>query len=519
MQTGYLPQDIIMQLQLFSDKANVDGKQIQMLIDSYTKSSLVSNMNIADRYYLGFNDVINKTRSYWIDREKTTDIVSANTKAPNSFFSVLVDQKVSKIAGKPISVSVSGAGDKDKPNKEADEFQLLLLKQLGVNFDDKIEDWLTGSSKHSVEWIHFYVDKKGALRFLVCPAQQIIPVYDMEYENELQQVIRFYMFDFINAKGETKKLYKVEQWTEKDTTYWTQIEDGTFILDYSYATNPLPHWFVSNDTLGTKEAHGWGKVPFVVLQNNSKGQNDLSEIKALIDAYDKVYNGWADDIEDFTEQLLVIKNLAIKDREFYAGMKELNLFMKNLKESRVITVDGDGDVKSIKSDIPVEAKEKFLKLTREAIFCFGQGVDVGSEKFGNSPSGVALQHLYALLDMKCNRTALKLKKALNEFFWFVTEYINSANGKTYDPYQITITLNQSMIFNKKEIIDGIVSRPYLSTKTKIHLDPDVDDVEEEMDRLEIESGTIETLEQKKQSEKDMMKMEQEKKKQEEMMKE
>jgi SPP1 family phage portal protein len=294
----------------------------------------------------------------------------------------------------------------------------------------------------------------------------------------------------VNDKGEVKKLYKVEQWTDKEITYWTQTEDDSFILDFSYAMNPSPHWITENEALKTKEAHSWGRVPFVPLMNNSKGQNDLDEIKALIDVYDRVYNGWADDIEDFAEQILVVKNLAIKDREFHKGMKELNLFMRNLKESRVVTVDGDGDVKSIKTEIPVEAKEKFLKLTREAIFYFGQGVDVSSERFGNSPSGVALQHLYALLDMKCNRTALKLQKALAEFFWFVTAYINTANNKSYDPYDITVTLNQSMIFNKKETIDGIMARDYISTKTKLSLDPDVEDVQEEMERLEAERGEI-----------------------------
>lgn len=490
MVTGYLPQDVIAKLSLFAQKADINSKQISDLIYSYSRSSIVASMNAADRYYIGKHDILNKQRVYYVDRQKEVDIVSANNKAPNPFLSILIDQKVSKIAGKPVTVTVSGANDKDNPDVEADKFQELLNKQLGVNFNDKVEDWLVGASKHTIDWMHFYVDPKGNLRYLICPGQQIIPVYDMEYEDTLHEIIRYYQFDFINAKGEVKKLYKVEEWTDKDVTYWTQTEDETFILDFSYAMNPMPHWVTENEALQTKEMNGWGRVPFVPLQNNSKGQNDLDEIKALIDAYDRVYNGWADDIEDFAEQILVVKNLAIKDREFYKGMKELSVFMRNLKESRMVTVDGEGDVKSIKTDIPVAAKEKFLKLTREAIFYFGQGVDVASERFGGSPSGVALQHLYALLDMKCNRTALKLQKALDEFFWFVTAYINNTNGTSFDPYNITVTLNQSMIFNKKEIIDGIIARGYLSTKTKLSLDPDVEDVEEELDRLENESEVV-----------------------------
>ncbi len=486
MTTGYLPQDVILQLKMFTDKANIDGRHIALLLNSYQQSQIVRDANIADRYYLAQHDIRDKVRDYYVDGLREIDILAANNKAPNAFFAILVDQKVSKMVGKPLSVSVTGSGDREKPDADADKFQELLIKQLGVNFDDKIEQWIVGTSKHSVEWMHFYIDSKGDLKYLVCPAQQIIPVYDTQYEDKLVQIVRHYQYDFIDAKGDTKKLLKVELWTDKDVTYWTETEEGSFVLDYGYAVNPAPHWTVSNDTLGTKESHGWGRVPFVGLQNNSKGANDLCEVKALIDVYDRVYNGWADDVEDFAEQVLVIKNLVVSDRELNKGMTELAVMLKNLKQHRAIGVSGDGSVTNLRTEIPVEAKEKLLQLTREAIFYFGQGVDVSSEKFGNSPSGVALQHLYALLEMKCNRATLKLKKSFEEFFWFVTEYINQANNTAFDSYDIIVTVNQSMIFNKKETIDGIIARDYLSRKTKIMLDPDVEDVDEEMDRLDAE---------------------------------
>ncbi len=265
MTTGYLPQDIITQLNLFAQKAKVDSKQISDLIYSYSQSSLVRDMNKSDKYYLAKNDILDKQRTYLVDRQLEVDIVSANNKVPNAFLSILIDQKVAKIAGKPISVSVSGAGNVDSPDAEADKFQELLNKQLGVDFNDKIENWLVGASKHSVDYMHFYIDAKGKLKYIVIPAQQVIPIYDAEYENELQQVIRYYQYDFVNEKGQTQKLFKVEQWTKENVTYWTQLEDMTFVLDYSYGINPMPHWISENDSLKTEEYHGWGKVPFVPL--------------------------------------------------------------------------------------------------------------------------------------------------------------------------------------------------------------------------------------------------------------
>ena len=150
MITGYLPQDVILQLQMFAKKAEIDGKQISVLIDAYSKSQIVADANKADKYYIARHDILDKVRDYYVDGKREIDRVAANNTAPNTFFTVLVDQKVSKMVGKPLSISVSGSGDRENPDAEADKFQELLVKQLGVNFDDRIEQWIVGASKHSL---------------------------------------------------------------------------------------------------------------------------------------------------------------------------------------------------------------------------------------------------------------------------------------------------------------------------------------------------------------------------------
>ncbi len=480
----------MIQLKLMADRAAIDTARIGDLINSFLASPQVAEMLKADQYYMARHDILDYVPTYWVDETEETDLAAANNLVPNPFLSILIDQKVAKVVGKPISVTVSGANakDKDQVNAEADKFQTLLSKQLDVYFNDKMQDWVAGASKHITEWMHFYVNTQGELKYIICPSNQVIPIYDMQYEDKLIYAIRFYQYDLINEKSQTQKAYKLEWWTKKDVTYWVQIENSSFILDTSYIVNPTPHWFAANDTLGTKEPHGWGRVPFVGLQNNSKCQNDLHAIKALIDAYDKVYCGWCNDIEDFAEQILVVHDLAIgaKDRELHKGITELALTRKNLKRHGMLMVEGDkGGVDSLKTDIPVEAKKQFLEITRKAIFYFGEGVDVTDEKFGNAPSGVALQHIYALLEAKADRTILKMKYALKDFFWFITQFINNTNSSAFDSEMIMTAFNTSQIFNKKEVIDGNMARKgFLSDETLLGLDPDVNDVAEEMDRLE-----------------------------------
>lgn len=74
-------------------------------------------------------------------------------------------------------------------------------------------------------------------------------------------------------------------------------------------------------------------------------------------------------------------------------------FLHDLKKYKAIKVDDDGDegkggVETLTINIPVEAREKFLEMTRKAIFEQGQGVDPDPQKFGNT-SGEALKYLYS----------------------------------------------------------------------------------------------------------------------------
>jgi SPP1 family phage portal protein len=502
MLTGYISPDLLLQLKLMSDKAQLDTVQISDIINGFLSSPQFKSMYDADRYYIGQHDILSARRTYYVDGVEQVDRVSANNKIPHPFLSILIDQKASKVCGKPISLSVADKSGGDQISPEAREFEARLTEQLGVKFDDKIYDWIVGASKHSVEWMHFYINTRGELKYLVCPSTEIIPIYDTQYEDELIYAIRFYQFDLVGPKGDHLTRFKVEWWTRTDVSYWTQDETQRWFMDPNYEVNPSPHWMLESGPEGenTLEPHSWGRVPFVELQNNARSRTDLADIKPLIDAYDKVVSGWCNDIDDFQEQILVVKNLKILDREINAGISELSVFMKNLKEHHVITIEGDGDVKNLKADIPVEAKQKLIDLLRKSIYYFGRGVDSSPDVIGQSPSGVALQHLYSLLDMKCNDIIVKLKVSLGNFFWFVTTYINNRTGKAYDPNTVIATFNTSQMFNKKELIDGIKERVgFLSTQTLLGLDPDVNDVAEEMDRLAKEKAAQALVDEAKQA--------------------
>jgi len=224
--------------------------------------------------------------------------------------------------------------------------------------------------------------------------------------------------------------------------------------------------------------HDWGRVPFIPFNNNNINTNDLKNIKPLIDAYDKVYSGFLNDLEDVQEIIYVLTN--------YGGT-DLKEFLQDLKKYKAIKVDDDGDggkggVETLAINIPVEAREKFLELTRKAIFEQGQGVDPDPQRFGNT-SGEALKYLYSLLELKAGLMETEFKLSFGELVRVICQYLGVDCG------QITQTWTRTAISNDKELAEicnksvGVVSN-----KSILKAHPLVENADDEEKQIQEEKN-------------------------------
>lgn len=411
----------------------------------------------------------------------------SNEHTVNTFHSVLVDQKVSYLLGKEPTVSVYGAED----NADLKAYEDLITEWADEEFDEEMQDLLTGASNKGWEAMHFYYDEKtNELRHVIVPAETIVPVYDSTYQNNLEEVIRYYPVEFYDGKTKKTRM-KVEWWTAQDVTYYIESakEKGKYILDAEVEINPAPHYYTVTYIDGTpvrKEPHSWGRVPFVILRNNANTQTDLQPIKGLVDAYDIISSEGVNNFEDLVDLYWIIQG--------YGG-EAASTIAKKLKINRAVSIQdasGAGSVTANQVDLPIDGRISFLNMLRRDIYHFGRGVDTDQDKFGNTPSGVALKFAYAQLDLKCNRVAAKLKKAIREYFWFITDDYNRQNGTEYNSDDIKIVLNKTMITNDLEIVQIInQSKGTVSDKTLLANHPMVDDVNAEMEELEAQNSKYE----------------------------
>ena len=81
----------------------------------------------------------------------------------------------------------------------------------------------------------------------------------------------------------------------------------------------------------------------------------------------------------------------------------------------------------------------------------------------------------------------KLKKAIKELLWYVTEDYNSKNNTNYDANLIKVDINKNMITNDAELVSMIQSsKGIVSDKTLLAAHPFVSDVNAEMQEMDAE---------------------------------
>jgi SPP1 family phage portal protein len=128
------------------------------------------------------------------------------------------------------------------------------------------------------------------------------------------------------------------------------------------------------------------------------------------------------------------------------------------------------------------AKEHYEQLKRDIIE-FGQGTNKDLDKFGSSPSGIALKFLYSGLDMKCNHMETEFKRGFQDLMYFVNVFLKETGQGTFN-IDVDIIFNRDITINETETINNCVaSQGLISDETILAFHPWIKDVEAETARL------------------------------------
>jgi len=451
---------------------------IKIQIAEFESSYEYKEMILGEQYALNENEIKNKKR-YWTDSRgirRTTKKLASN-KLNHPIPRKMKLQKQGYLLKKKITIK-QVLEENETENKEYMKF----IKEIFNNrMHKRLKRTLGNSIDTGIAWWQPYVDEEGKFKVKLRYATEMIPQWeDREHENLAAMIIKYPMV--VYDQNGKKTIYKVEYWDYEGVRYFVQ-DSGDLIEDIEQKEQ---NRVIRIDDEGIAiychflykdQKCVWEKLPFIYWKYNDDEKPLIHFLKNLVDCYDKLTSSIADTIEDTPNAVKVIKNYNQKVEEL----------AENLNTFGMILVAGDGDFKYENPKIDVEAFKAFIEQLRKDIYEAGFGVDTESDKFGNQPSGVAIQELYEDLDLDCSNIETEYQASLEYLKYFIDTYILLSTGKDYTSIELEYIFNKSMITNESEKIQNCRdSEGNISKKTIRANHPWVKDTEAEKRQIELE---------------------------------
>lgn len=440
---------------------------IQNEINLWLRSPERQWMITGQRYYTAEHDILQRKRTAIGEGGELVEVTNlANNKLVHAFVRKLVDQKVGYLLSKPLSFQTKNTAYQDLLSAIFDKSFLRLLKNIGKEAVNKGKAWL-----------HVYYDENGHLSFKKIPSEEIIPLWRDAAHTELDAVIRVYEVE--GYEGTKKKtVTKVEFWDLSGVRFYevgenANLEGNSLVPDVKAGIERSHFSVIGSD--GKEQGYNWERIPFICFKYNDEEIPLIKFVKSLVDDYDAKMSDNANNLEDLPNSIYVIKN--------YDG-QDLGEFRRNLSTYRAVKVTDEGGVDTISLEINTEAYKTHMEMQRKDLYELGRGVDTQSEKFGNSPSGIALKFLYADLDMDANIIETEFQASLEQLLWFIDQHIANTTGQDFSDEPVEFIFNRDILINETDTINNVKnSVGILSEETIVANHPWVTDVQAELERI------------------------------------
>lgn len=435
--------------------------RIVRVISEFEASEKMKWAKRGEQYYSVENDILNRRIIRKVDGKEVEESYKANNKLAHAKYKNQVDEKIAYLLSKPVTYK-----------GENEQYAEKVKTILGKHFQHQLTELGYEATNKSVGWLHPYIDETGEFKTMVIPFEQCIPIWKDRTHLELTAFIRHYSSQ-IWGNNQLKTITNVEVWTEEGVTYY-RLDGKLLIYDSINSRDEIGEvsHFKNNDTW-----QSWGKIPFIPFKNNWKEMPDIKAVKSLIDGYDEGRSEAANYVEDVKNLIFVLKG--------YGGTS-LGEFMQDLNYYRAVKIDDpeDGGVDTITPTMDITAIQSHYEQLKRDIIEDGQSVNKDLDKYGNSPSGVALKFMYAGLDLKCNLLEAEFKIAFEMLLYFVDVYLEMKGHGNFKQEELELVFNRNITINETEAIQNCkISEGTISDKTILAHHPFVNDVEEELEAV------------------------------------
>ena len=448
----------------------------QVLVSQLKESPRQKEIVQAKKYFDIHSDIEKKTRVYYDrDRHPIENPAASNVKIKSAFLRQLVQQKQDYSLAKTFIIKLSNEKEqeidlaKDDYGKAWKDFcDDVLFKQTHRLCGRAVND--------GIAWCYLWIDGEGKLMMKNVPAELVYPVWHESQHESLERLV----YNFRRLKYDSASPSEIEY-----ADYWTDTEHYLFDVSNGYKAeqnvfdddgNPL----FSHMTGGVS----WGRVPFVCFKGTDDEMPLLNLVKSQIDEYENVFSKGIDGINDDLDPIMVVKEMSSELSDILET-KEL------MKLTRFVSLSPDGDARYVSSDTNIEKYLVTLERLRKDIYKFGYGVDTQDARFGGNPNQLEIKSLYQDMDTYVDGLERHFQNFVDGIKYFFDKWWEFTGKGSFDiaqSYNVRVKFDRSMLINQSSLIDDTVKlqNTGVSQKTLLEFNPVVQDVEQELERLEEE---------------------------------
>jgi len=364
--------------------------------------------NLLYDYYIGKQSILN--------RRMESDKI--NNKVVNNYGKNIVDNTTNYFLGKPITYT--------SMNEQGLE---LLKKELNLNNVQNIDVELGKISSiygHAFE-IH-YIDKNGNHRFKYRTPKDVLAIYSAKDDAIMLVAINVAIVQDFKTNTD---IFLIDVYTDSEITSYKKEIGKSFEI-----SEVKPHKF--------------GQVPVIEFLANDERQGDFENVISMIDAYDSAVSDSINDISYWNDSYLMLRDMMGTEHEDIIEMKN----------NRVILVDGSGDAKFITKNVNDTHVNNVKQRLTEDIHKFSACPNLSDESFASNLSGTAIKYKMIGLETKTFIRECKFKLALKKRIELLVKTMVAKNGNINEiaslPEEVTAVFVRNIPSNLVELADIIV---------------------------------------------------------------
>ena len=344
------------------------------------------------------------------------------------------------------------------------------LKAIFDENDEELKNSLLGQdqSRYGIGFEIMYLKLDEGITkpyFTTLDPKEIIPIFDYSVEKNMVCAIRYYTID-------------------PTTEQTTNIDKPAIQVEVYYPTI-IKYYELKKEagrvTLTTNKPDAinfFQDVPINIYKNNNELLADYEPVRAMIILLDKLMSDSANELDRFAAAYLIMQNFILG-----GDAQDRKQKLDSLKQLRVFEIDGDGDIKFLTKEIPVEFFKEIKDSIRNDVIYHSSIPDFSDQSFGTA-SGIAIRYKLIGLENLCGDKEAYFKEGLERRIELINNFLKVKN---IDSDVIKIKFTRNLPENITEAVDAFTKIDgKISKETALGLLPFVLDIEKEMELLKKE---------------------------------